>query len=242
MKVLTFNIHKGFDWTSRRLTIRTLKEQLEIIHPDLVFLQEVVGENLKLEKSEPNWVENQFEFLADQLWSEFAYAKNAVYDQRHHGNVILSRYPILESRQIDISTNKLEQRGVLFAKIDHPKDNIDCYCVHLDLSHRGRKKQYNKLSHIIKSNTDKKTPLILAGDFNDWNKKACEFLRDENQLTEIFKALTGQYAKTFPSIKPVLSLDRFYIRSLTCHTCQVLDSKPWRSLSDHLALYMEVDL
>ena len=80
MRVLTFNIHKGFNWSNKKLTIQYLKDQLRDMHPELVFLQEVVGENLELAKTQKDWVENQFEYLADELWSEFAYAKNAVYD------------------------------------------------------------------------------------------------------------------------------------------------------------------
>lgn len=242
MKVLTFNIHKGFNWNNSKLTIKKLKKQLELIHPDLVFLQEVVGENLKLQETQADWVENQFEFLADELWEEYAYAKNAVYDHRHHGNVIMSRYPILEFKQIDISTNKLEQRGVLYAKISHPKGSIDCYCVHLNLSHRGRKKQYKVLSQIIKKHSKKDQPIILAGDFNDWNKKACDYLSQENRIEEVHKSLNLSYAKTFPAPKPILSLDRIYTRGLNYKTCRVLNSSDWKRISDHLPLLMEVEI
>lgn len=242
MKVLTYNIHKGFNWSNQQLTIRKLKNQLKKLHPDIVFLQEVVGENLKLKETNPEWVENQFEFLADELWDEFAYAKNAVYDFRHHGNVILSKFPILFQEQIDISTNKLEKRGVLFCRIQHPKHVIDCYCIHLNLRHTDRKKQYKQLTQIIEERSEESKAIIVAGDFNDWNKKASEFLTDHTGLSEVHKSLHGDYAKTFPSLRPLLSLDRIYMRNLKLKSCEVLNSKPWKSFSDHLPLFVEAEL
>lgn len=240
MKVLTFNIHKGFNWSNKKLTIKKLKNELELLHPDLVFLQEVVGENLKLSKKEPDWVENQFEFLADELWQDFAYAKNAVYDLRHHGNVIMSKFPIIKQEQIDISTNKLEQRGVLFCKVEHATGPIDCYCIHLNLGHGGRKKQYKELTQIIGDRSKSINPVILAGDFNDWNKKACDFLCEGSNLEEAYKSLHGDYAKTFPALKPALSLDRVYTRGFKVVKSQVLANKPWKDFSDHLPILTEL--
>jgi hypothetical protein len=40
-------------------------------------------------------LEPQHEFLADQMWQDHAYGRNAIYDAGEHGNAILSRFPIL---------------------------------------------------------------------------------------------------------------------------------------------------
>ncbi len=242
MRVLTFNIHKGFNWSNKKLTIQYLKDQLRDVHPELVFLQEVVGENLELAKTQKGWVENQFEYLADELWTEFAYAKNAVYDKRHHGNVILSKYPIIETETIDISTNSFEQRGVLFCRLEVEKKFLDCYCVHLDLTQKGREKQYDSLQEIIARKSDHDSKIIIAGDFNDWNQKACDYLIQEDNFLEAHKFVHGQYAKTFPAQLPMLCLDRMYTRGLNIRNIQVLKTKPWKSISDHLPLLAEVDL
>lgn len=78
-----------------------MRNTIQKYRVDLVLLQEVVG---KHEKHTPTT--SQFEFLADGVWPHFAYGKNAVYDEGHHGNAILSLYPIVEWKNLDFQTKK----------------------------------------------------------------------------------------------------------------------------------------
>ena len=41
-------------------------------------------------------------------------------------------------------------------------------------------------------------PLIIAGDFNDWRRKADRMLQDELASYEVFEAAHGRPARTFP--------------------------------------------
>src|SRR5713101_8281303 len=92
--VATYNIHKGFSHFNRRMTVHELRDRLKGLGADIVFLQEVVGRNLRHARRHKDWpTEPQHEFLADHVWTDFAYGKNAVYDEGHHGNAILSRFP-----------------------------------------------------------------------------------------------------------------------------------------------------
>ena len=53
-----------------------------------------------------NWPDTtHYEFLADTMWSDFAYGRNAVYPQGHHGNAVLSRYPIEHYENRDVSVD-----------------------------------------------------------------------------------------------------------------------------------------
>jgi endonuclease/exonuclease/phosphatase family metal-dependent hydrolase len=88
LKVLSYNIHKGFDWNNKNYFLKEIKDFIKTLDVDIVFLQEVVGKNTHLEKS--GLIDTQFEFLADELWPHYSYAHNAVYDHGHHGNLILS--------------------------------------------------------------------------------------------------------------------------------------------------------
>lgn len=239
IKVLTYNIHKGLNWSNTELTITGIKQVLHQTNAEIVFLQEVVGENTQHQENYEDWQDAQYEFLADEKWPEFAYAKNAVYDHRHHGNAILSKYPITKWEQIDISTNRLEQRGVLFCEIQLPTGPIHAYCVHLNLFHRSRIKQYLELSKIIQQRTDKKTPTIIAGDFNDWNRKASSYLEDIEGFEEVHKAIHGYYPKTFPAQFPLLSLDRMYTRNFSPTFAKIYNQGIWKGLSDHAAIYVE---
>src|SRR5690349_17254196 len=95
LRVLSYNIHKGFGPGNIKFILKKIKEALRSIHPDLVFLQEVLGHHEIHQKNIKGWPEqSQFEFLAHELWPHFAYGRNAVYTNGHHGNAILSKHPI----------------------------------------------------------------------------------------------------------------------------------------------------
>lgn len=58
------------------------------------------------------------------------------------------------------------------------------------------------------------------------------------------RATLGNEARvaTYPSIIPVLSLDRVYMRGLHCKSIMVPRGSTWARLSDHLPLVAELDL
>lgn len=235
LKILTYNIHKGFNWRNSQITIRKIKKAIEQTEVDLVFLQEIVGENKLLSKENEDWIDAQHEYLADSLWNDYAYAKNAVYDHRHHGNAILSKYPIKSWDQFDISTNKREQRGILACDIETPKGILHAFCVHLDLFHRGRAIQYKRINDFISDRCSPGDPKILAGDFNDWNQAASTFLKSFNEASKI---LHGKYQNTFPAKYPLLKLDRIYVDGIHPIEVRTLKGQKWRNLSDHSPIYM----
>ena len=68
----------------------------------------------------PNWSDNnQFEFLADSIWDHFAYGKNAIYQHGHHGNAILSEIPFNRLHNLDVSTMRISQRGILHGQLEN---------------------------------------------------------------------------------------------------------------------------
>ncbi len=253
LKILSYNIHKGFDWKNKNYFLREMKDFIKSSHADIVFLQEVVGKNEKFK--DQGLVDAQFEFLADEIWPHFSYGHNAVYDHGHHGNLILSKFPIQSFENIDISTNKWERRGLLICKIELPEgpshpSHFYAACSHLNLLHGGRLLQYQKIKeHILhyegKSELEN-VPVIIAGDFNDWNKKCADVFENEMQMHEVHKTLFGNFAKTFPSAFPLLSLDRIYIKNAKVFKVEILGPKKTSTvfdhLSDHLPLYCEVKL
>lgn len=87
-----------------------------------------------------------------------------------------------------------------------------------------------------------KLPWILVGDFNDWNKKISPRLEKSLGAMEVFKSLHGKYPPTFPSIYPVLSLDRVYVHRMIPISANALRDKHWKKLSDHLPLLVEVEI
>ena len=79
-------------------------------------------------------------------------------------------------------------------------------------------------------------PLIIAGDFNDWRSKGDRALTEALDLVEVFGAVRGRPARTFPSMLPVFRLDRIYARGLRVLDAHVHYATRGARMSDHAAL------
>jgi endonuclease/exonuclease/phosphatase family metal-dependent hydrolase len=241
LRILSYNIHKGFSSGNRRFVLDKIRDAIREIHADLVFLQEVQGEHedpRRMHKDRPD--QSQFEYLAEEIWPHFAYGKNAVYDAGHHGNAILSKYPIIFFENIDVSTNRLEKRGILHATLELPRGHVHAMCVHLGLLENERGIQVKRLSSRIGSHVPNAHPLIIGGDFNDWRGRVTTELDQTMGISEAFTSLHDTHARTFPSWLPALKLDRVYFRGLHAKSARVLSGDPWRELSDHAAIFVEL--
>ena len=240
-RVLSYNIHKGFSSKSE-FSLPLIRDSIRSTHADVVCLQEVIGENHKHKQKIPDWpIQPQLEYLADEIWHHHSYGQNAVYEGGHHGNAMMSKYLVRDKKHLNISTNRFEQRGLLYTLIEipilnNPSSHLHVICVHLDLFERGRKQQIQKIIQFIQELENPLLPLILCGDFNDWNQRIGHVLEDKLGLKEAFKTRNGKLAKTFPVQIPFLSLDRIYYRHLEILNVQCFDSGEWKKRSDHAAL------
>lgn len=242
LRILTVNCHKGFNWFNRRFILPELRDAVRTLSCDLVFLQEVLGEHERLALFGTGQTRQpQYEFLADSMWPDYAYGRNAVYPEGHHGNALLSKFPILDYRNLDVSVQGNEQRGLLHARLALPA-HTPCHaiCVHLGLREAHRQSQVDLLCALLDS-IPADAPLIVAGDFNDWRLRAHATLA-RCGLHEVFISTTGNPARSYPARWPLLPLDRIYVRNLGIHAPQVLIRQPWSHLSDHAPLVTEVVL
>lgn len=239
LHIATYNIHKGFSNFNRRMVVHELRERLRQFGADLVFLQEVQGDHSRHAEQIADWPdEPQYEFLADSVWQDFAYGRNAVYDMGHHGNAVLSRYPIIRWENTDISMHALESRGLLHCEIEVSgwRSVLHCVCVHLGLTNRARRLQLVALRRRIESMVPPDAPLIVAGDFNDWRMHARALLARPLNLNEVFEITHGGPARSFPCMLPLLHLDRIYVRGFRVRRASVHHGRPWSRMSDHAAL------
>ena len=242
LKILTLNTHKGFAAFNGRFILPELRDAVRMLSTDIVFLQEVLGEHKLHADQYENWpAAPQYEFLADSMWSDFSYGRNAVYPHGDHGNALLSKYPIIRHQNIDVSVGKIEQRGLLHSVLKVPGHaEVHAICVHLGLRESHRRKQLELLGRLLDS-ISANAPVIVAGDFNDWRKRADAILNDHG-MHEAFVQEYGAPAKSFPARWPLLSLDRIYVRNARSHNPQVLSQRPWSHLSDHVPLAVEIRL
>ena len=239
LHIATYNIHKGFSHFNRRVMVHQLRDSLRTLNADIIFLQEVLGEHKGHSERFHNWpCDPQYEFLAHSVWPEFAYGKNAVYDEGHHGNAILSRYSIVRWDNRDVSAHRFESRGMLHCEIGIPEwtEKLHCICVHLGLFRRGQSQQLQILEQHIERLVPPQAPLVIAGDFNDWRELASRILVERLELSEAFELTEGRVARSFPSALPLFRLDRIYVRGFHVEEAQVHQGRPWSKISDHAVL------
>jgi len=237
--VLTVNIHKGFTALGRQYILPELREAVRDVAPDMVFLQEVTGSNARHSASIDTFAdEPHYEYLADSIWTQYAYGKNAVYTHGHHGNAVLSKFPIVHFENRNISLTGPERRGLLHCELDIPLQptHLHVICVHLSLLGSHRMEQLRRLCAFIDEVVPPLAPLIVAGDFNDWGQRAHAVLARSAQLTETFVHAQGNAARSFPARWPMLRLDRIYVRGVLAHNPMHLPAMPWKHLSDHAPL------
>ncbi len=243
--ITTYNTHKGMSALNRHVQVIDIAQALKNLTTDILFLQEVQGHNLKRAVKYNDYPdESQHDFFGEYLAFNRTYGKNAEFPSRHHGNAVLSRFPLDPKHNVNITVNKLEQRGVLHCEIHptHWDKPLVALCAHLNLRHADRVKQYQAIQEYVCNSIDPSFPLILAGDFNDWSHKSCEGLGNTLGMQEVFMTSLGKLPRSFPARLPVLSLDRIYIRNLEIISAHVHTGEPWSKLSDHLPLSATLQL
>ena len=244
LKVLTINTHMGFSATNKRFILPELRDAVRDTSADIVFLQEVMGSHDLHSIKVQNWPDTpHYEFLAEMMWQDFAYGRNAVYPEGHHGNALLSRFPILSYENRDISVEGTEKRGLLYCKITLPDSDkiLHTVCVHLGLRDAHRAAQLTMLCELLNS-LPQDEPEVVAGDFNDWQQKANKILQRGAGIEEVFSQKNGRPAGTFPARFPLLRLDRIYVRNAAVSHPHKIPLRPWSHLSDHAPLAVEIHL
>jgi endonuclease/exonuclease/phosphatase family metal-dependent hydrolase len=239
LRIATFNIHKGLTHFNTSFSLHHQRDLLRKLHADVVFLQEVRDVHKEHSKRFDAWpIAGQMEFLADTVWKEYAYGKNSVYPAGHHGNALLSKFPIIKTTNIDISAHSTEERGMLHTEISIPNWDVPLHtiCVHLGLFARWRKQQLMAIKDYIQQEIPPHSPLIVAGDFNDWGMRSGKDFAHQVGLQEVFDHHTGKPARSFPSWLPILRLDRIYTRGFKIQHVEVHSGANFVKLYDHAML------
>ena len=196
IRVVSYNIHKGRSALGRRDSLNELRLGLYGLRPDLVFLQEVQGRN-----EQKSLLDAQHESLAAALKLDVAYGRNAVRHETDHGNALLSRFPILDHENQDISDHRLEQRGLLHARIELDGRAVHCFVVHLGLFAGSRSRQILALTERIRRMVPDGEPILIAGDFNDWGDRLAPLFVQQLGLYEVFSHAPRSHGGELPRLR-----------------------------------------
>jgi endonuclease/exonuclease/phosphatase family metal-dependent hydrolase len=160
----------------------------------------------------------------------------------------------------------LEKRGLLHA-VSHFKARGGSVEIHLINTHfglikRSRVRQAEFLIDFVRNEVPDDAPLIIAGDFNDWQQGVDEILHrdldvveaaaDYNRRQPQRRALDrllpwrngarSQVARTYPSVMPWLTLDRIYVRGFSVRDVTVPRGIEWAQRSDHMPLIADLEV
>ena len=143
----------------------------------------------------------QHESLAAALRLDVAYGRNAIRHQTDHGNALLSRFPIVEHENQDISDHRLEQRGLLHARIELDGRAVHCFVVHLGLFAGSRSRQIPALTERIRRLVPEGDPILIAGDFNDWGDRLAPLFVQQLGLYEVFSHAPRSHGGELPRLR-----------------------------------------
>lgn len=194
LRVVSYNIHKGRSLSGRD-SLHDLRLGLHGLQADILFLQEVQGRN----EQRVN-LDAQHESLAAALRMNVAYGCNAVRQATDHGNALLSRFPIIDFENEDVSDHVLEQRGLLHGQLHVEGQEVHCFVVHLGLFAGSRVRQIETMAQRIERLVPKDAPILIAGDFNDWRNELAPLFVKQLGVTEVFSQ-ASQTAGDIPRIR-----------------------------------------
>ena len=238
VRIATYNIHKGVQGVGpiRRLEIHNLGHAVEQLDADIVCLQEVCKEHRTDADFFDHWPElPQAEYLAPQGYAA-VYRTNAITRHGEHGNAMLTRWKVLKDQHEDMSDHRFEQRGLLHCEVLVHGRSVHVVVVHLGLIRASRVRQVAQLQRFIEREVPADAPLIVAGDFNEWNNWVPQ------ALSTLGLVSSGQsYYPTFPSLLPLLQLDHVFVRGMQPVGVTVPRGRPWWRMSDHLPLVAVFD-
>lgn len=194
LTVATWNIHAGVG-IDRHFAPARIATVLQEIDADIVALQEVPlgGEHW------PNLLPHLAHCTQTVGVDGFTFSVGG----RRFGNAILSRYPVLLTRRIDMSFGSREPRGALDADIYCHGHPLRVIATHLGLRAAERRAQVARLLQAFDTGD---MPVLLMGDVNEW------FVWGRTLRTLISHFQPVPAPATFPACFPMLALDRIWIR------------------------------
>lgn len=212
LRILTYNVHKCIGGVDRRYEPERVRETISHYEPDVVCLQEVDSHAPRSNR------DRQVDLLGDLLgFRHRTYFPNVtVRGGGEYGNAILSRFPLTETTNIDLTIPPKKRRSVLHARYrvrlnGHSAANtrtVHVYNMHLGLSGIERKVQLRKFleSHPF-AGLDHRTPIVVVGDFND----VYGTLGRKLLVPAGFRGMVSPI-RTFPAYAPLRALDAVYVR------------------------------
>ena len=199
LRIATYNVHRcrGLDGRTRPERIAAVLSEIDA---DIVALQEVVGAGPR--------GGGHAEELGAALGMGWVMAPARLLRGHQFGNVVLSRFPIVQHLEHDLSWKTCEPRRLQRVDIRVNGGTLHVYNVHLGTAILERRHQAGRLATIV-SERQVADPKLVLGDFNEWMRGlATTLLSARLNSVDLRDFLPRR--RTYPGVFPLLHLDHIY--------------------------------
>jgi endonuclease/exonuclease/phosphatase family metal-dependent hydrolase len=245
--VMTYNIKYGRGMDNE-VNLDRIAATIEKAGADIVALQEVDKQTSRVSGVDTP------QYIAEKLGMYYAYGPNIPVHGGWYGNAVISRYPILSSRNHRLSWGiGYEIRSMLLTKIKVGDQYLNFASTHL--THKDNKLRVKQVEDILNITRDLEGPIIIAGDFNAHAVTVPIMLmaRQYNDAHSLSKMVVDydnlSYSElmngnlTFPSEDPMSRIDYIFLSEELMldrgkNSFRVIDSNG----SDHLPVVANIVL
>jgi len=236
MRLLTYNIHKGIGGRDRRYRLPRIIEVIEHENPDLILMQEVTHLFRRCGGDDQCTLLSEHFRAVDKMYQMNVNLKTGGY-----GNMLISRWPIIERHQISLRMKMKKPRGAQIAIIDTPEGKLKIVNVHLGLAEKERHWQ---VAHLLEHRLFQAAaglPEMIVGDCNDWRNTLAAGPMAKHEFQHITSPPSR--FRSFPAYFALGSLDKAYHRrGIVVKEARIVSSKSAKIASDHLPLVIDFHL
>jgi endonuclease/exonuclease/phosphatase family metal-dependent hydrolase len=235
LRLVSYNIHKGVG-VDRHYRLDRIAEVVRHYDPDVVCLQEVLW------KPVADGHRTQPQAIADALGLPHRIiALNCHRRTGTYGNMTLSRYPLEECENLDLTRRFQKPRAALYTRIRLPHARLHVFNAHLGLAGFERVRQMQDLVAETERVAPPHEAVVYAGDMNDWRHRIYPVVLEEAGFHCAVGDADDPGHSTYPSWYPVGALDKVFVRG-GVKAVRAFPSRLalCRVASDHLPLIAEL--
>lgn len=230
-RIVSYNIHGGIG-TDKQHDYKRIGQYLTQLGADIVLLQE-----MDTRPSDRDTAQDINDICANNAFSLTA-SPALTEPDGWYGNAVLSRFDVLSTETLDVSQDGRQPRNVQLVELQTEKGPLTVVNTHKGLKTKERKSQFSLLhTYLEKRLESHPTPMVLAGDFNEWQFFSKAFTSLNTLLHQ------QKMGATFPSGFPVFSLDRVWVSSdIRVQKYGKVRDKKTAVMSDHLPVLIDIEL
>lgn len=215
----------------RRTRPERISDVLADLGADIIALQEVIGPGL----STPGHAEG----FGAALGMGWVMAPARELRRHQFGNVVLSRHPIRDHTQHDLSWKSSEPRNAQRVEIEVGPGCVQIFNVHLGTAVLERRYQASRLATWVHERRPS-GPKIVLGDFNEWMRgNATTILEDRLESVDLSPYLPKR--RSYPGFFPLVHLDHIYhLGKVEVQRVELIRTRKAKIASDHLPLVADI--